>query len=124
MNDLDQTFEDTWKTRSDRLGGLSYAKYLESQEWREVRAKAAKRPHYQACWHFGSTEGLEIHHRSYKWIGTKHAMRGLVALCRECHQRTHDYAKGNRISVRKATNLLKKEKATLEGQGTQLGLGI
>lgn len=107
---LDNSFKDTWKTRYsvlESLGIQRYQDYLNSAEWAQVRTKALKREHYQQCWICESGGKLEIHHRSYKWLGTKDAMRGLVAVCRTCHQQIHDYAKQEGISVRLATNQLK-----------------
>lgn len=92
----------------ESIGIIQYADYLRSSEWRKIKSKVRKRAHYQMCWLCDSKQNLEIHHRSYKWIGTKDAMRGLVAVCRDCHQRIHDYAKEHSISVRLATNRLKK----------------
>ena len=105
---LDKTYADTWKTRRETMGNADYSAYLSSPEWQRIRATAKKRPHYQKCWICGAIHGLEIHHRSYKWVGTEHAMRGLVAVCRTCHQKIHDYAKLKGISVRLATNRYKK----------------
>lgn len=106
---LDWDYSDTWKTRAITLGGQSYADYLKSPEWATVKAKAASRPHYKRCYACGATDNLDIHHRSYKWIGTQHAMRGLVALCRDCHGKTHDLAKQRRVSVRRATRQFKRK---------------
>lgn len=117
---LDQSFADTWITRQRVLTDQDYQSYLKSDEWRRIKQVASKREHYQKCWLCGATENLELHHRSYKWLGTPHAMRGLVAMCRTCHGGTHDYAKRNGLSVRRATNRLKKEKRRFSPMNNKL----
>lgn len=106
---IDRTYTDTWQTRSIVLDDISYAEYLKSEEWQRIKRKALKREFYSKCLKCGATENLELHHRSYKWIGTKSAMQGLVPLCRTHHQQIHDYAKANKVSVRVATNTICKE---------------
>jgi hypothetical protein len=103
---LDITYKDTWETRG--LTPEEYKVYLKSDEWKMIKSNAKKRKHYQKCWICKRKDNLEIHHRSYKWIGTKDCMRGLVAMCRDCHQDVHDYARIYHVSVRIATNRLKK----------------
>lgn len=109
---LDWTRKDTWTTRQKMLNGMTYAEYLQSDEWRKIKAKASERPHYQKCWYCGATDGLDLHHRSYKWIGTPHAMRGLIAACRDCHGKIHVLANAESVSVRRATRRLKRQMAS------------
>lgn len=99
---LDNSYTDTWKTRSTKLKGLSYSEYLKSHEWYLLKRKASTRPHLQKCYVCGSPKRLELHHRSYNTIGTTD-LRNLRALCRTHHQGIHDYAKAKKISVRLAT---------------------
>lgn len=105
---MDKTYLDTWETRNSTLK-ISYLDYLNSAEWKEIKRKTLLREHYKKCWICGCSKKLEIHHRSYKWIGTKDCMRGLVAVCRNCHEKIHILAKEKGISVRLATNRLKNE---------------
>jgi len=101
---IDQTYKDTWESRETALGENEYKDYLKSKQWANIKEKALKREYYQSCFKCGAKEGIELHHRSYKWIRTKYAMQGLIPLCRGCHQAVHDYAKTNGVSVRIATN--------------------
>lgn len=105
---LDSTYKDTWKSRSKFLDS-SYEEFLRSEHWEKTKKKAAKRQHvYGKCRFCGSDKGVELHHTSYKWINTKDELRCIIPLCREHHQEVHDYARDSGISVRRATNQLKK----------------
>jgi 5-methylcytosine-specific restriction endonuclease McrA len=100
---------DTWRERQESLKGLPYVDYLKSQEWLNIKRVARTRPHYQKCFLCGTTQRLEIHHRNYKWLGTKDAMRNLIALCRDCHQSVHDIARKQDITVAYASRKIRKE---------------
>ena len=104
----DHTYNDTWITRSKALNGMSYKEYLQSDEWRLVKQKASRHPHYQKCWFCQSTQRLEIHHRTYTWLNTKHFMSCLMAVCRDCHERVHQLSREQQVSVRIATKRLRK----------------
>ena len=99
----DKTHTDTWRHRAVRLGGMEYEAYLKSDEWLQIKAKAATRPYYQQCLKCGSTENLNLHHQTYIYIGTKTPMKELIALCGDCHVQVHRIARDQNIPVRKAT---------------------
>ena len=100
----DKSYLDTWAKREKRLGEITYAQYLKSDEWKEIKAKARTRPFYSQCFICGSKGQLDIHHRSYRFIHSKNPMRDLIALCRNCHECIHWCSRVKRISVRLATN--------------------
>lgn len=104
--DLDAVYADTWIRRDANLGEQSYAAYLASDHWQQVKAKAKARPNYQKC-EFCDSRDIELHHTSYKWILTKHELRTIISLCRAHHEEVHTTARANRVSVRVATNLLR-----------------
>lgn len=106
---VDRSYHDTWKTRSEALGDMEYADYLKSDEWRMIRELARGREYYSKCLKCGSKNNIELHHRSYKWIGTENSMRGIMPLCRKHHQEVHDYAIKNNVSVRLATIFMLRE---------------
>lgn len=108
MKDLDEIYSDTWDRREQNLRGVSYADYLKSDHWAEVRRKASKRANYKKC-EFCECTDVDLHHTSYKWIWTDQELRCIVALCRVHHQEVHDLAKASRLSVRLATNQLRKK---------------
>lgn len=109
MPRIDYTYSDTWETRAEMLSELQYQEFLKSDHWKQIKIKAARRPKkYGACQSCGSTENIDLHHRTYKFLGTKHELQGVVPLCRKCHQEVHDKAKSEGISVRLATNRHRK----------------
>ena len=108
MNDLDQSFNDTWDRRKANLGFHSYEEYKKSNHWNQVKAEARKRPNYQKC-EFCNETKIEFHHKSYKWIFTKNELLAIISLCRKHHQEVHDFAKEKGVSVRIATNKLMRK---------------
>jgi hypothetical protein len=105
---LDKTYFDTWKTRSEFLD-IPYSEFITSDYWRNVKKKALSRGDvYRKCRFCGSSRNIDLHHTSYKWIGTKDELRNVIPLCREHHEEVHTFAKENKVSVRVATNILRK----------------
>ena len=107
LPELDEIYADTWIRRDSVLGSFSYAQYLESEHWQQVKAKASARPNYQKC-EFCDSQNVELHHTSYKWIWTEHELRTIISLCRDHHQEIHVLAKEKGISVRVATSSLRR----------------
>lgn len=108
MLELDEIYSDTWNRRNINLGQQTYLEYLESGHWKDVKLKANKRSNYSKC-EFCSSNKVELHHTSYKWINTSNELRTIIALCREHHQEIHDLAKRDRLSIRLATNKMRRE---------------
>ncbi|WP_267112821.1 hypothetical protein [Xanthomonas sacchari] len=108
LKDLDEIYADTWIRRDMNLGDQKYCDYLSSEHWKKVKAKAKSRPNYQKCEFCNSLE-VELHHTSYKWILTKNELRAIISLCRDHHQEVHDLARSRGISVRIATNSLRRK---------------
>jgi len=106
--DVDEIYADTWGTRERNLAGMTYGEYLESDYWQIVKTKAKSRPNYQKCEFCTSTQ-IELHHTSYKWLRTNNELRVIISLCRDHHREIHDLAKTSNISVRVATNHLRKK---------------
>jgi hypothetical protein len=108
MGNLDVTINDTWRNRELNLGDLTYIEYLKSDHWKELKKKAISRPNYQKC-EFCNSEKIELHHTSYKYILTKFELRNIISVCRYHHQEIHDYSNDKKVSVRIATNHLRKK---------------
>ena len=104
---LDYSIEDTYKIRLENLNGLTYNEYLKSEHWKKVKEKAKSRLNYQSC-EFCNSKKVELHHTSYKWINTNRELSCIIALCRKHHQEVHDFSFKEKISVRIATNRLRK----------------
>jgi hypothetical protein len=108
-NGLDVTYSDTWDVRQKNLE-ISYSEFLNSDHWLAVKRKAkSRRKTYGKCMFCGSTHNIDLHHTSYKWIGTNHELRNVIPLCRFHHKEVHDYAKENGFSVRIATIHVRKK---------------
>lgn len=69
------------------MNKTAYHAYLRSPQWQAKRqrmlAKAKNR--CQVC---NGTEQLQVHHRTYKNIGSEY-LADLVVLCRNCHALFH-----------------------------------
>lgn len=85
------------------MGITSYQEFLASDYWAGVKAKARSRRNYKQCTLCGSKGHVELHHRSYKLMGTLHELMNVIAACHSCHERIHDYARSANVSVRIAT---------------------
>jgi len=63
--------------------------YLASKRWQEKRQKILKRDDH-ICQGCGAKKRLEIHHISYRKLGHE-PLKDLITLCRDCHQKQHDF---------------------------------
>jgi hypothetical protein len=106
-SDLDEIHADTWGRRERNLRGMTYGEYLDSDHWQRVKVKASLRPNYRKCEFCNSTQ-VELHHTSYKWVLSDRELLVIISLCRVHHQEVHDLARTSDISVRVATNLLRR----------------
>ncbi|GAQ26659.1 hypothetical protein SAMD00023378_0342 [Ralstonia sp. NT80] len=109
--DLDEIYSETWNRRTERLeklGQATYEEFLSSDHWARMKEVASGRPNYKKC-EFCSCTDVELHHTSYKWIGTKDELRSVISLCRQHHEEVHALAKAQGVSVRLATNELRRK---------------
>lgn len=67
---------------------LNYAKYIQSDEWKEKREERLFLDGYK-CRFCGSAINLTVHHVTYKNIPNED-MTDLVSLCRTCHNKLHE----------------------------------
>lgn len=76
--------------RDLRTQAQGYAEYLASPHWQHMRAVAHE--HYGgSCCLCGSTEGVDVHHRTYERKG-KERLADVTLLCRDCHRKHHGQA--------------------------------
>lgn len=102
------TYDDTWATRDKslrRLGLTNYEEFLRSEHWIHMGKKAQGRENYKICEACGMRDGLDLHHSSYKLIGTSRELINVNAFCRKCHANIHNLARESGVSVRICTNL-------------------
>jgi hypothetical protein len=69
----------------------NYRAYINSKAWKKRRNKFLKDFGY-CCQICGSPYDIEVHHLSYQRLG-KEQDRDLQALCRGCHENTHEGSK-------------------------------
>ena len=98
---------DTFSIRK-KLMNVSYKEYLKSKEWGQIKEKIKKRKRFKKCAFCNDTK-IELHHKTYKWVGTKHELKALIPVCRKHHQEIHDLANKEKISIRIATNIIVKK---------------
>ncbi len=107
----EKTYSDTWKNRN--IDTKHYRERIHSAEWLDVKAKAKQFKKLKSCYCCKSTVALDIHHLSYKRMGTDEEILDLVACCRTCHSKIHDVASVLGCSVHYATLIVKKYKEFL-----------
>lgn len=80
------------KRKKSVLQTMPYKAFLKTDYWQKVReAKFAQVG--RKCQICGCAEGLEVHHRHYKYRGRElHHLGCLMVLCRKHHQMMHDKA--------------------------------
>ena len=76
-------------TRYLQAHNLSYAAYLKTPHWRELRQRKVAAE--KECYICGATSGLEVHHMSYKRVGAER-LSDLCLLCGACHEAVHKLA--------------------------------
>lgn len=111
--DFIDRFEKTIIINSPIIGRLtkeSYAKYLETPVWKEIRRKVLTLKG-KKCEKCGTTTNLNVHHTVYsKKVLAGKTLRGLRVVCRQHHEEIHALVKTG-LSLRKATNqVLDKDK--------------
>lgn len=74
------------KAENDAWWG-KYKEYMESEEWRSLRAKVLERDGFM-CQGCLTKRARQVHHRTYENFGNEFAFE-LVSLCNECHERFH-----------------------------------
>lgn len=92
-----KTGTDTIPRRLARLGFRSYADYLASPHWADVRKRfyasacVSRSPDGKACCAAcRSTNRLSVHHRTYKRLGHER-LTDLMAVCDDCHKVIHGF---------------------------------
>jgi len=89
----DQAFSDLLASTTDEevkaLAALPYADFLGTPYWLTIRRYLLWK--YEACQLCLSEDGLQVHHRSYRFRGAEvFHLEDLIVLCNDCHGRFHD----------------------------------
>lgn len=74
-----------------KYGPAQYRAYIQSAEWRAVRARYWDSKLPKNCFVCDSPRvpGMHLHHRTYKNLGAERLM-DLVPVCPDCHAFVHD----------------------------------
>lgn len=75
--------------RLNEMGFSTKKEYLESPYWKNIK-KEIYSTRECSCESCGSIGNLELHHKTYKYLGTEDEKKYLYILCRDCHQLVHD----------------------------------
>jgi len=70
----------------DLLGFKDYKEFLNSSLWADFRSRLRKAHNCSKCARCGSTEGINLHHMSYKALLDP---ANIAVLCRDCHKIQH-----------------------------------
>lgn len=72
-----------------RALGMTYAQYLRSEHWANLKRRYRESRLPQACLGCGDPR-FQMHHRTYTRLGHE-LLTDLMPLCGDCHQAVHDY---------------------------------
>ena len=75
--------------RIEELRKMSYKKYLQTPEWKEIRLKKLKSAYFRCELCNKSGSALRVHHRTYERRGNEW-LKDLIVLCKKCHEKFHD----------------------------------
>lgn len=73
------------RARCTRCGKNLYYEYLGSARWKHLRHEAVKAAKYR-CQLCNSGGPLNVHHRTYRRVGSDEEISDLIVLCKECHK--------------------------------------
>jgi len=79
---LDEFFQEAAR-RLEGLSALPYQEYLQTPEWKEMRATALERAG-RRCQLCKATDDLQVHHRDYADVPLE-SLADLTVLCDACH---------------------------------------
>ena len=96
LEDGSNPFEIT-TSRGTFMSREAKQKYLQSKEWRLLKATRLAMDSYQ-CKMCGTANNLECHHISYDRLGNENLSTDVITLCRDCHQKIHDRLGYNRTT--------------------------
>jgi 5-methylcytosine-specific restriction endonuclease McrA len=90
--ELDPRYQEALATsiRIEEMRALPYRDYLKTTWWKRQREGALERARH-ACQLCNAPERLQVHHRTYEWLGWEEES-DLIVLCSSCHSLFH----GNR----------------------------
>lgn len=70
---------------------MDYNKYIQSDDWKKVKARHKEAGLSDECLNCGTPEGITLHHRTYARLGNER-LTDLIPFCWRCHKKVHDYS--------------------------------
>ena len=67
----------------------SYAKYLNSNHWKQLRIKVFKIYGRKCFYHKNRVKGIHVHHMKYREYLSDCTERDCIPLCEDCHKQAH-----------------------------------
>lgn len=78
-----------WSYLKDYICDMDYYDFLKTPYWKAIAEKVRYKADYK-CQICNSSEGLNVHHRSYENHGDElHHMEDLICICKDCHEKHH-----------------------------------
>jgi 5-methylcytosine-specific restriction endonuclease McrA len=100
----------------------NYDKYLKSAHWQDVRRRyKASKLHKDACYACGTSEGLQLHHKTYKRVG-RERLNDLLYLCGDCHSKVHQVLRDRASGKTTLFNVAKKLRKIIKKRGKKRAL--
>ncbi len=99
-----------FKTILKQKGFSSYSEFLNSDLWKQLKAKMLKARIPYNCICCNSNHLLQLHHRKYKKDDLlKLRITNLCWVCRSCHEEIHKLAELEHIHISHATRKIYKK---------------
>ena len=92
-----------------QIGFNSYKEYLISNLWLSIRKRALERDKY-TCVSCGSAAN-QVHHKKYSkriLLGGKRTLKHMWSVCGSCHKQCEFSQDGQKLTLRTASNKLRK----------------
>ena len=82
-----------------KVGNMPYSEFLNTTYWRGVSLFIKRRDGWK-CSKCGSTDKIEVHHKTYENHGDEiHNLGDLTTLCEKCHKEAHAQKFDDRVEV-------------------------
>lgn len=75
-------------TTAQDINRMTYAEYLKSGHWKELRKRRLKLDKY-SCQLCATKDGLHVHHKHYRGGLAQTKLEDLITLCKDCHAKHH-----------------------------------
>ncbi len=88
-----------------------YQEYLQTEHWKDLKRRVheqmRRRFGFSRCYICRTTDGLQLHHRTYKRVGHEH-LKDVGFFCGACHAKVHKRLSSKKSSRTNLWNIAKK----------------